>query len=194
MIGHDDRRQGLPVFMQIAEFEDGAQDLRIVQRWPTVSDTEGDEISYRLIERQPNGDAWGGAPRVQATKASKARQACRAAIWAAAQEKLQKLSAGQIRTKIAGMELTDEVHWRELYGRSGTVTSDSMGRKRPGKWRVEKEQLCIEFDKEPPAKCYEVWMSGKKVELRREGSCRCKGSSNRPRAANSPKRSLRAMA
>jgi hypothetical protein len=86
-----------------------------------------------------------------------------------AEEKLQKLSAGQIRAKIAGMELTDEVHWRELYGRGGTVTSDSMGRKRTGKWRVEKDQLCVEFDKEPPAKCYEVWMSGKKVELRGEG-------------------------
>jgi hypothetical protein len=48
------------------------------------------------------------------------------------------------------MELTDEVHWRELYGRGGTVTSDSMGRKRTGKWRIEKDQLCIEFDKDPP--------------------------------------------
>jgi hypothetical protein len=86
-----------------------------------------------------------------------------------AEEKLQKPSAGQIRAIIAGMELTDEVHWRELYGRGGTVTSDSMGRKRTGKWRVEKDQLCVEFDKEPPAKCYEVWMSGKKVELRGEG-------------------------
>lgn len=86
------------------------------------------------------------------------------ASGAAAEEKLQKLSAGQIRAKMAGMELTDGVHWRELYGRGGTVTSDSMGRKRTGKWRVEKDQLCIEFDKDPPAKCYEVWMSGKTVE------------------------------
>jgi hypothetical protein len=86
-----------------------------------------------------------------------------------AEEKLQKLSAGQIRAKIAGMELTDEVHWREVYGRGGTVTSDSMGRKRTGKWRVEKDQLCIEFDNEPSTKCYDVWMSGKKVELRGEG-------------------------
>ncbi len=91
------------------------------------------------------------------------------ASGAAAEEKLQKLSAGQIRAKIAGMELTDEVHWREVYGRGGTVTSDLMGRKRTGKWRVEKDQLCVEFDKEPPTKCYEVWMSGKKVELRGEG-------------------------
>ncbi len=88
---------------------------------------------------------------------------------AAAEEKLQKLSGAQIRAKIAGMELTDEVHWREFYDRSGRVTSSSMGRKRTGKWRVEQDQLCVEFDKEPPTKCYEVWSSGKKVELRREG-------------------------
>jgi hypothetical protein len=88
---------------------------------------------------------------------------------AIAEEKLQKLSGAQIRGRIAGMEITDQVHWRELYERSGTVTSNSMGRKRTGKWRIEKDQLCIEFDKETPGKCYDVWMSGKTVELRREG-------------------------
>jgi hypothetical protein len=86
-----------------------------------------------------------------------------------AEEKLQKLSGGQIRAKVAGMELTDEVHWRETYERGGTVTSNSMGRKRSGKWRVEKDQLCIEFEKDPPAKCYEVWMAEKNVVLRHEG-------------------------
>jgi len=102
------------------------------------------------------------------------------ASGAAAEEKLQKLSAGQIRAKMAGMELTDGVHWRELYGRGGTVTSDSMGRKRTGKWRVEKDQLCSEFDKDPPAKCYEVWMSGKTVELRREGLMPLQGVIEQP--------------
>ena len=102
------------------------------------------------------------------------------ASGAAAEEKLQKLWAGQIRAKMAGMELTDGVHWRELYGRGGTVTSDSMGRKRTGKWRVEKDQLCIEFDKDPPAKCYEVWMSGKTVELRREGLMPLQGVIEQP--------------
>jgi hypothetical protein len=88
---------------------------------------------------------------------------------AAAEEKFQKLSGGQIRAKLAGMELTDNVHWRDLYQRNGTVMSTSMGRKRTGKWRVEQNQLCIEFEKEPVPKCYDVWLSGKQVELRREG-------------------------
>src|SRR5262245_18038225 len=80
---------------------------------------------------------------------------------AAAEEKFQKPTGGQIRGKLGGMELTDNVHWRDLYQRNGTVMSTSMGRKRIGKWRVEKDQLCIEFEKEPIPKCYDVWLSGK---------------------------------
>jgi hypothetical protein len=87
----------------------------------------------------------------------------------AAQEKLQKLSGSQIRARLAGMDFTDEVHWRDSFERGGKVASTSMGRKRTGKWRVYRDQFCIEFDKEPPEKCYEVWASGKKVELRGEG-------------------------
>jgi hypothetical protein len=40
-----------------------------------------------------------------------------AAVWssnAVAEEKFQKLTGGQIRAKLAGMELTDNVHWRDL--------------------------------------------------------------------------------
>lgn len=87
---------------------------------------------------------------------------------AAAEQKFQKLTGGQIRAKLAGMEMTDNVHWRDLYQRNGTVMSTSMGRKRTGKWRVEDDQLCIEFEKDPIPECYDVWLSGKQVELRRE--------------------------
>jgi hypothetical protein len=86
----------------------------------------------------------------------------------ATEEKFQKLTGAQIRAKFAGMELTDEVHWRDLYERNGTVLSSSMGRKRTGKWRVEKDELCIEFENELE-NCYQVRLSGKKVELRGEG-------------------------
>ena len=68
---------------------------------------------------------------------------------AAAEEKFQKLTGGQIRAKLGGMELTDNVHWRDLYQRNGTVTSTSMGRKRTGKWHIEEHEFCIEFEKEP---------------------------------------------
>src|SRR5262249_40211237 len=92
---------------------------------------------------------------------------------AAAEQKFQKLTGAQIQAKFPGMELTDEAHWgevwRDLYQRNGTVMSTSMGHKRTGKWRVEDDQLCIEFEKEPIPDCYDVWLSGKQVELRREG-------------------------
>ena len=88
---------------------------------------------------------------------------------AAAEEKFQKLKGGQTRAKLPGMELTDNVHWRDLYQRNGTVMSTSMGRKRTGKWQIENDQLCVEFEKEPITDCYDVWLSGKQVELRREG-------------------------
>ena len=88
---------------------------------------------------------------------------------AAAEEKFHKLSGAQIRANLAGMEVSDNVHWRDLYERNGSVVSTSMGRKRTGKWRVEKDQLCVEFEQEMP-NCYEVLVSGKKARLQREGT------------------------
>ena len=101
-----------------------------------------------------------------------------------AEGKFQKLTAGQIRAKLAGMELTDNVHWRDLYQRNGTVTSTSMGRKRTGKWRIEKDQLCIEFENEPVPKCYDVWLSDKQVNLRREGLLPLQGTIEPPSGRN----------
>ena len=102
----------------------------------------------------------------------------------ATEEKFQKLTGGQIRGKLGGMELTDNVHWRDLYQRNGTVISASMGRKRTGKWRIEKDQLCIEFEKEPIPKCYDVWVSGNEVELRQEGFLPLQGTLEPPTGRN----------
>lgn len=45
----------------------------------------------------------------------------------AAEENFQPVSGLQIRAKFSGMQLTDEVHWREVYERDGTLRSYSMG-------------------------------------------------------------------
>ena len=89
---------------------------------------------------------------------------------AAAEEKFHKLTGGQIRTKLAGMELTDEAHWGEVFERNGTLTITSMGHKSAGKWRIQKDQLCLYTGKEPGGGCYEVWLSGRNVELRNQTS------------------------
>jgi hypothetical protein len=83
-----------------------------------------------------------------------------------AAEGFQRLSGAQIRARFAGMQLTDEVHWGEVYAPNGTLTSESMGRKRVGTWRVQNNQLCTDLGKDGGNNCYEVWMSGKKIELR----------------------------
>jgi len=88
---------------------------------------------------------------------------------AAAAEKFQKLSGSQIRAKLAGMEITDEVHWVDVYGADGTLTTFSMGKKTIGKWSVRRDELCHDRGREFQG-CYQVWVSGNNVELRREGS------------------------
>ena len=89
---------------------------------------------------------------------------------ATAEPKFQKLTGVQIQAKFPGMELTDEAHWGEVFERNGTLTITSMGHKSAGKWRIQKDQLCLDTGKEPGGGCYDVWVSGKNVELRNEAS------------------------
>jgi hypothetical protein len=83
-------------------------------------------------------------------------------------EKFQKLTGPQIRAKFNGMETTDNVHWADVFGSNGGLTSYSMGKRKDGRWRVDKDELCIECGKDEGG-CYEVWLSGTKVEFRRTG-------------------------
>src|SRR5215475_8705883 len=87
---------------------------------------------------------------------------------AAAEQKFQKLTGAQIRAKFAGMELTDEAHWGEVFEPTGRLTITSMGHKSIGKWLVHNDELCLETGKEPGGGCYQVWVSGKNVELRNQ--------------------------
>ena len=89
-------------------------------------------------------------------------------ISALGAEHLQKLSGNQIRAKFTGMQLTDEVHWRYVYGRDGTLKSYSMGTKKVGKWAVEKDELCLYLG-ETDDGCYEVSLSGSQIEMKPSG-------------------------
>ena len=91
-------------------------------------------------------------------------------LRAEAEPKFQKLTSAQIQAKFPGMELTDEAHWGEVFERNGTLTITSMGHNSTGKWRVQKDQLCMETGDAPGGGCYEVWLSGKNVELRNQAS------------------------
>jgi hypothetical protein len=101
-----------------------------------------------------------------------------------AADKFQKLRGTQIRAKFVGMEMTDNVHWADVFGPNGDLKSYSMGRKKDGKWRIEKDELCIDRGKDDGG-CYQVWVSGKNVELRREGlPAAFEGVLQRPAARN----------
>ena len=89
---------------------------------------------------------------------------------AAAEQKFQKLTGAQIQAKFPRMELTDEAHWGEVFEQNGTLTITSMGHKSVGKWRIQKDQLCLETGSEPGGGCYEVWLAGRNVELRNRAS------------------------
>jgi hypothetical protein len=87
---------------------------------------------------------------------------------AVAAENSQKLSGSQIRARFSGMQLTDEVHWRDVYERDGSLRSYALGKKTVGRWAVEKDELCLYF-KEPDDGCYEVWLSGGRIEMTPSG-------------------------
>lgn len=89
-------------------------------------------------------------------------------IGPVAAKNAKRLSGAQIRAKFAGMQLTDEVHWRDVYDRDGTLRSYSMGTKKVGKWAVEKDELCLCL-KEPDDGCYEVSLSGERIEMKPSG-------------------------
>jgi hypothetical protein len=85
-----------------------------------------------------------------------------------AAEKFQNLGGSQIRAKLVGMEMTDNVHWADVFAPNGELKTYSMGRRKEGKWRIETDELCVDRGKDDGG-CYQVWLSGKNVELRREG-------------------------
>ena len=89
-------------------------------------------------------------------------------VSAVAAENFQKLSGAQIRAKFAGMQLTDEVHWRYVYDREGRLRSYAMGTKKVGKWAVEKDELCLYLG-ETDDGCFEVSLSGKRIEMKPSG-------------------------
>ena len=89
-------------------------------------------------------------------------------VSAATAENLQKLSGVQIRAKLTGMQLTDEVHWRYIYDRDGTLRSYSMGTKKVGKWAVENDELCLYLG-ETDDGCYEVSRAGERIEMKPSG-------------------------
>jgi hypothetical protein len=76
----------------------------------------------------------------------------------------QRLSGVQIRARLVGMQMTDEVHYRFVYERDGTLKSFAMGVKKVGKWGVQKDELCLQLGENDDG-CYTVTLRGEHIEM-----------------------------
>ena len=87
----------------------------------------------------------------------------------AAAQSPRKVTGAQIRARFAGMQLTDEVHYRFVFERDGTLRIVSAGAKTRGRWTIEKDQLCLHLQ-ETDDGCYDVAQSGRTFTLTPTGS------------------------
>ena len=85
-----------------------------------------------------------------------------------AADNFRKLKDAEIRARLAGMEVTDGVHWAEQYMRDGSYKAYHMGKPTKGKWYAKDGELCLDDGKAEPD-CREVWISGNKIEFRGTG-------------------------
>ena len=98
---------------------------------------------------------------------------------AGAVESFRQLKGTEIRSRFAGMEFTDDVHWALVFGRDGTLSAFEMSAGKKGTWKVEKDELCVNYGREG-LRCYHVWVSGKDVQLRRDGMLPEDGALKKP--------------
>ncbi|WP_457108695.1 hypothetical protein [Methylobacterium sp. P5_C11] len=81
---------------------------------------------------------------------------------APAGEAFRQLTASEIRARLVGKEVTDDVHWAYRFEPGGRLHVVSLGRARDARWRIDGNGLCLEADR-----CVQVWMAGNRVEFRR---------------------------
>jgi hypothetical protein len=84
-------------------------------------------------------------------------------------EEFHRLRTGEIRSRLAGMEVTDGVHWAEQYMRDGTFKAFHMGKPSKGKWLARNDELCLEGGPADTG-CKQVWAAGNRIEFRTAGS------------------------
>ena len=92
----------------------------------------------------------------------------------------RRLLGSELAGRLAGMELTDDVHWAYGFERGGRLRAVSMGTLRTGSWRVRGDELCLDGGPDG-ARCFQVWAAGDAVELRRDdGSLPDAGTLRKP--------------
>jgi hypothetical protein len=85
---------------------------------------------------------------------------------AAAAAEFRRLNGEQIGARIIGRDITDDFHWSEHYRRNGVLVIEDLGRQRRGRWKIERDRLCLMRGAERGFECLQVWVSGDEVSLR----------------------------
>src|SRR3954466_7596632 len=67
-----------------------------------------------------------------------------------AAEGFRQLKAAEIKSRFAGKEFTDEVHWAMVFGPDGSLSSFEKGAAGKGAWKVEKDELCMTYARASP--------------------------------------------
>jgi len=80
----------------------------------------------------------------------------------------RRLRAEQIRARVVGRDITDDFHWTEYYRRDGVLVLTDMGRARTGRWKIERDMLCLSREPRAAFECLQVWVSGDEVSLRKD--------------------------
>jgi hypothetical protein len=96
---------------------------------------------------------------------------CLLPLCAFAADEFKQLSAAEIRSRVVGRVVTDEAHWSDHFRADGTIGSIDLGETVPARWRLQGNELCTtrRYKTGSETGCVEVWMSGDKVEYRRDG-------------------------
>ncbi|MGH1588577.1 hypothetical protein ACRBEV_09710 [Methylobacterium phyllosphaerae] len=81
---------------------------------------------------------------------------------APAGEAFRQLTASEIRARLVGKEVTDDVHRAYRFEPGGRLHVVSLGRARDARSRIDGNGLCLEADR-----CVQVWRAGNRVEFRR---------------------------
>jgi hypothetical protein len=64
-------------------------------------------------------------------------------VPADAEENFEMLKAKQIRARVVGKDISDDVHWSEYYRKDGALISMDMGTKQIGTWKIQGDKLCM---------------------------------------------------
>lgn len=81
---------------------------------------------------------------------------------------MRQLSDAELRKHVIGHEITDGAHWADRYLSDGKAEGHSLGKAYAGTWRIEESELCLTKQaRHPRTECFEVWLSGARVEYRR---------------------------